>query len=266
MGKSWKTILIVLISFSIFFLIKNSLFGRFFSILNDLIDNRSISYMLAYLLIGIPLYGAVLILHPPGFFFSSLGFHREIFKALLFTFICSIPMLSGFVLIYSFNQGVTLNRIVITVIAAAFFEELYFRGFLFGQIFRFTGLGFVPAIILPSIIFALLHIYQSQNPVTMVGIFLVTLTGSAFFAWLYIEWDNNLWVPIFLHFFMNLFWLLFYGGSNALGSSYANIFRIITIALVIFGTLYYKRQRGLKLAINSNTLLMKREILTQEVV
>ena len=261
MSKSWKTILIVLISFSIFLLIKNSLFGRFFSILFNLIDNKSISYLLVYLLIGIPLYGAVIILHPPEYFFSSLGFHREILKALLFTFICSIPMLLGFVIIYSFNQGITINRVVITVIAAAFFEELYFRGFLFGQVFRFTRFGFVPAIVLPSLIFALLHIYQSQNPVTMVGIFLVTLMGSAFFAWVYVEWNYNLWVPIFLHLFMNLFWLLFYGGGDALGNILTNVFRVITIALVITGTIYYQKKRGLKLAVNINTLWKKREIL-----
>ncbi len=266
MSKSWKTILIVLISFSIFLIMLNYVFERFFVILNDLSDYKSMNYVLVYLLIGMPLYGAVLILHPPGFFFPSLGFHREIFKALLFTFICNIPLLLGFVLLYSFNQGITLDLIVVTVFAAAFFEELYFRGFLFGQIFRFTRFGFVPAIIIPSVIFALLHLYQSQDLVTMVGIFLVTLAGSAFFAWVYIEWDNNLWFPIFLHLFMNLIWSLFYGGSNALGSLYENIFRMITIALVIIGTLYYKKKRGLKLVINKDTLWMKREILSQEVV
>ena len=53
---------------------------------------------------------------------------------------------------------------------------------------------------------------------------------------------------------MNLHWMLFSVGDNALGGTYANIFRAITIIVTIVGTLFYKRQTGKKLVINRNRL------------
>jgi len=57
--------------------------------------------------------------------------------------------------------------------------------------------------------------------------------------------DNNLWVPIGLHLFMNLHWMLFSAGDNALGSIYANVFRAITITFTIVGQYCTKSVMGL---------------------
>jgi riboflavin transporter FmnP len=53
---------------------------------------------------------------------------------------------------------------------------------------------------------------------------------------------------------MNLHWMLFSAGDNALGGTYANIFRTITIILTIVGTLFYKKHSGKKLVISRNSL------------
>ncbi len=67
--------------------------------------------------------------------------------------------------------------------------------------------------------------------------------GAAWFAWLYVEWRNNLWLPIGLHILMNLYWALFDIESNALGGVWANVFRGLTIALSIIYTLRKKQPR-----------------------
>ncbi|HPR61515.1 MAG TPA: hypothetical protein PLF35_11245, partial [Prolixibacteraceae bacterium] len=79
----------------------------------------------------------------------------------------------------------------------------------------------------------------------------------AWFAWLYVEWENNLWVPIFLHIFMNFSWIFFEVGSNALGGVFINIFRAVTIALTILITILYHKKNGLK--------IKKRNLLINEV-
>ena len=135
---------------------------------------------------------------------------------------------------------------------------LFFRGILFGQIYRFTNIGFILSIVFGALVFALGHLYQSQDFTTLVGIFLTTFLGAILFAWVYVEWNYNLWVSIFLHLFMNLFWMMFSVSDNAFGGTYANIFRIITVVFIIGLTVLYKLKKGIKFEINKNTLLMKR--------
>lgn len=79
--------------------------------------------------------------------------------------------------------------------------------------------------------------------------------GAVLFAWLYIEWDENLWVPIFLHALMNLSWHLFEMDETALGGILPNVFRGLTIALAIIFTIVYKKRKGEHLAITKRNLI-----------
>ena len=78
--------------------------------------------------------------------------------------------------------------------------------------------------------------------------------GAGWFAWLFIEWKENLWIPIFLHIFMNLSWVLFEVDNNALGGYVTNIFRIITIALTVIITIIYNKRKD-KFSINRKNLI-----------
>jgi uncharacterized protein len=98
--------------------------------------------------------------------------------------------------------------------------------------------------------FGIGHIYQGNAFVETLGFFSITAMGAVWFAWLYIEWNANLWVPIFLHLLMNLSWALFDIGNNALGDLAANLFRNITITLTIVITIYSHREKGLKIRKN----------------
>jgi len=73
-----------------------------------------------------------------------------------------------------------------------------------------------------------------------------TAMGVVWFAWLYVEWGSNLWIPALLHTFMNLSWVLFDVSENVLGGVYANIFRAISIALTVFYTIRMNRKTGMK--------------------
>lgn len=141
---------------------------------------------------------------------------------------------------------------------AGFMEEFLFRAFLFGLLFRKAGWGFVPAGLAGALIFGMGHLYQGSTFAQASGIFAITAMGALWFAWLYIEWDS-LWVPVFLHVFMNLSWTLFEVSENALGGVNSNIFRIITIALTVVFTILSRKKAGLK--INRKTLWVNREML-----
>ncbi len=159
-------------------------------------------------------------------------------------FLGAAPMLLGAAALAGFRIRLDPGSIFTGCVLAAVAEELLYRAFLFGQLFRHSRLGFFPAGLIGALIFGAGHLYQSQDPSTMAGIFLVTMMGGLWFSWLYVEWGYNLWVPISLHFFMNLSWNLFPVSENALGPLGPNIFRALTIILSIALTVWHKRRSG----------------------
>jgi uncharacterized protein len=57
---------------------------------------------------------------------------------------------------------------------------------------------------------------------------------------------------------MNLSWLMFSVADNAFGGIYANVFRVLTIAMAIVFTIIYKRKKGLGLEVNQQALMPRR--------
>jgi uncharacterized protein len=186
--------------------------------------------------------------------FDNIGIQKGIIIGLLFSIIAVFPMLISSALIGHIGENLRMSDLIHKTLFAGFMEEYLFRGFLFGILFRKLGWGFIPASLLGALIFGLGHIYQGSTFFETTGVFLLTALGAIWFAWLYIEWNNNLWVPIFLHILMNLSWVLFEVSSNALGGSYTNLFRIITITLSIIITIKYNKKKGL--IINRKNLIL----------
>lgn len=256
-GRTWVRVLITLSAFAAYFILSKWAFAPLYQRLLTAGLPGIGAYILTYSLIGVPILLGTLILHGGRHLGEALGLARGIGQGAGLALVATLPMLLGYAAVFPFSDEVTGKKVMLGAVCAAFFEEVYYRGFLFGQLFRYTRLGFFPALIIGALLFASGHLYQSQDPATLVGIFLTTFMGAGFFAWVYAEWNYNLWVAIFLHFFMNLFWMLFSAGDNALGGGYANVFRVLTIALTVVGTLSYKRWQGLPLAIFRGTLWMK---------
>ncbi|MEM9983392.1 MAG: CPBP family intramembrane glutamic endopeptidase, partial [Bacteroidota bacterium] len=224
----------------------------------DLTNQLGISHIITYTISGIPLYIGTFLLGRKTAFFDNLGLNKSLVKGFLLALLCTLPMYIGFSFVFDFNPNVSLNTILISVVSAGFFEELFFRGFLFGLPFRKTKLGFITAVFFGALYFGLLHLYQSNELNELLGIFLITFLGGILFAWVYTEWEFNIWAPVFLHMLMNLSWELFAVSDNALGGTYSNVFRVMTIGLVIVLTVLYKKRNGLKRAIHRKNLFMKR--------
>ena len=182
-------------------------------------SSRTLHYTLNYLLAGLIPTGALFLLHARRDIASSMG------------------------LSHGFGTGLL-------------FEELVYRGFVFGQLFRYARWGFLPAALLAALAFGSLHLYQGHDPVSALTAFGVTALGSIFFSWLYVEWNYNLWSVIWLHTLMNLPWIVFrVSTSGAVGDIGANALRLCTIILAIGLTVAYKRKQGLPYRIQINTLI-----------
>ena len=222
-------------------------------------NNLGLSHIITYTISGIPLFVGAYLINLKSSIFKSFGLHTSIFKGFMFALLCTLPMYIGFALFFNFNAEISLNTLLIAVVSAGFFEELFFRGFLFGFLFRKTKLGFMLAVFFGAFYFGVLHLYQSTEFSELLGIFLITFLGGILFSWVYAEWNYNIWIPVFLHMLMNLSWELFNVSDNELGGVYSNIFRIITVVLIIVLTVVYKKRKGIPLAVHKKNLFLQKQ-------
>jgi len=227
-----------------------------------IVDNLNIKsflpanyYIRATLIALVPILiamGSLLFFHSPQNLLKSMGIDKGFWKGLGWAFVFTLPMLIGYAFVGELNTEMALKNFYWMVILAPLAEELLFRGFLFGQLFRFGGWGFVLAGLLSALIFGSLHLYQAEDIGSAIGVFMMTGMGGMWFAWLYIEWDNNLWLSIFLHLFMNAYWGIFAVADNAAGGFYANVFRVMTIVATIVVTKYFQNRNGTKTISSQN--------------
>lgn len=249
-----KVILISVISFAVFFFIDEFYFKILRQELNELIGQMGISHILAYSLVGIPIFAGILLLHKKKGFLESLGLNRSVLTGLIFSLVCTLPMFLIYPIFYDFNTEISLNQILIVGVAAGFFEELYFRGFLFGQFYRYTNFGFFSSAFLASLLVGVGHLFLGSDVVEIALIFFITFISGLIFGWVYSEWNFNLWVPVFLHIFINLSWEMFAIKYNY----YANFIRLATVILIVVLTFIYKKRKGLPMEITREHLIMKK--------
>lgn len=263
MNADARNILLVILGFAAYYL-AFEYFAEIKTALDGLVPHRDrldrvvpvglFTYFITYVLVGLPIFLATALVCRDADVLRQLGLKAPVLTGLLVAALATLPMFAGSLLEGTLPEEIDVPQTIANTAFAGFFEELYFRGFFFGLLFCRTRLGFISSVLLCSLVFASVHMYQSTAPAVLVGIFLTTFLGSALFAWLYAEWRFNLWVPIWLHALMNLSWALAASNSNALGSAYANIFRVLTIALVIGGTVWYKRRNQATFEVRRSTL------------
>jgi membrane protease YdiL (CAAX protease family) len=255
-NKEIKALIITIIAFSIYLFVR-----QYFQPIKTSLDKITqwglFSYFLTYLIIGIPIFLGTVLINRKINILKELGLINSIIKPLGWALVFTLPMIIGGLIFYNFNTDWDINNLLAGSLVIGLVEELFFRGFLFGQVYKNTRLGFIPAIFIGAVVFASGHLYQSQELGELIGIFAVTFMGAILYAWLYVEWDYNLWLPIFLHALMNLTWHIFEMDETALGGLLPNFIRALTIFAAISLTIFIKRKKGIDLSINRYVLLYK---------
>lgn len=222
------------------------LYDRVHLIVAPLHLQRTLAVTVMHVIVCLPVVIVLLFLHGRKDFPRSLGLDGNFIKGIVFALISTLPLFIAFPVVGDFNGGLTWDKLVRSAFIAAFFEEVIFRGFIFGQLFRYCKIGFWWSVIIPSLLFGSIHLYQGSDPLSSLAAFGVTFIGGLFFSWIYVKWDFNLWCPVGLHFFMNLSWLLFTveGNSVAAGGVVSNVFRILSVVVAIVLTNVYLRKRA----------------------
>ncbi|MBA6264635.1 CPBP family intramembrane glutamic endopeptidase [Colwellia sp. Bg11-12] len=160
-----------------------------------------------------------------------LGLKVEGFKNyFLAAVLCCLPMTVGYAYLSS-ELNLALSGIIVGSVYAGVFEEILFRAVLFGVLFRYCGLGFIPAALVSSVIFGMGHIYQGHDALSAFASFAVTSVAGTWFAWLFCESGYRIWFPLWMHIFMNAAYGIFGMSGGAAGDLEGNIFKASSIIL-----------------------------------
>lgn len=162
-------------------------------------------------------------------------------KGILASFVFCAPMFFILGIANGFNFIVSWELFFKDIFIAGFGEEFIYRAFLFGLLFYFSGWGFLSAGILSGFIFGLGHLYQANDIGSAIFIFLFTTGVSLGFSWFYYVW-NSLWMPVFLHGFMDLIWDSFKIEDNVTGSFWVNIARLSAVLLAVIYSLHVAKK------------------------
>ena len=200
---------------------------------------------LAYVPHALAAFGLAALLTRPRQAAGALGLAGRPGRALLLGLSLTVPMALGLALQIPLSmRPETPLALMRNAVLPGIGEELLYRGLLFGLLFRFAGWGFLPAALTGALLFGGAHLSQGGSAIEATGIFAITALGGVWFAWLYVEWDFDLWVPAALHVLMNAWWVVFPVADNALGPLWTVGLRLLVVVLSIAVTLAYAKRRG----------------------
>ena len=197
-------------------------------------------------LVPVLLSTAILIVQHRGFrgAFEELGLTGSAKTGFLFGFLATLPALIGFAL--TVKRSVTdlsLNDVLYKVagLARSAKRSCSARSLLGCSI---VGPGWAsgPAAILPSGAVRRSCISTlTLLPARCLVVFAVTGLGGLLFSYVFVRFGWNLWAPIALHVFLNLWWGVFDVSHNALGGWSDNVFRAASLALAFIIMIAAKR-------------------------
>lgn len=217
--------------------------------------SKALGFTVNYLLAGLVPLAVLLVLHGRGAA-ASLGLCGGFLRGAGFAALAVVPMFAGALFVGALPTALSCDQALRSVVVAGLFEELFFRGFLFGQLFRYARWGFLPAALMVGVVFGILHIYQGRDLVSALSAFAVTGLGSVFFCWIYVEQEYDLWSVVWLHALMNAAWIFCDTHANgAVGGGASNLLRVATLLLAVSLTLWRKRRHGLPYRITRKNLL-----------
>ena len=191
----------------------------------------------------IPLVVAAVVVGPRQMV-DGLGLNGSVWTAVKIGLVATAVLPVVYAFIAPFTPDDFVRRFLNGSLFPGIGEEIFYRGMLFGILFRFAGWGFLPAALLGATIFGIGHFAQGNSLSDFLGIFGITGAAAIWWSWMYIEWENNIWVPAGLHILMNGYFAMFDVADGTLGSWTFFAIRVVVVLISVAMTVVYARRRG----------------------
>jgi membrane protease YdiL (CAAX protease family) len=232
--KSIAVIVSVLITYNFW------TFLNYFSIVSvSVVENEYLDSFLFGLIQTAPVWVTSLLLFRKDAIRIS-GLTAPLLKGFGIAALSCIPLFLIFLFFFDFNESLNGHTIFNMALLAGIFEELVYRAFFFGALYGLLRWKFWPAVLVNAAIFSFGHLYQGYDFLSSLMTVLITGIGAVWFGWIYIRWNYNLWVPVFLHTLMNLSWHIFVvGDGTAAGGIASYVARALVIVVSVWLTLRY---------------------------
>jgi uncharacterized protein len=165
---------------------------------------------------------------------EAFGLGGGVWRGVGFGLAATIPMIAA--LFLSPLQGFQPDLAMGSGIIGPFAEELLFRGFLFGLLWRVAGWPIPVSILASALLFGLAHDGD------ILGTALPLAAGGAVLAWIAWKW-NSLWPAIALHACMNLWWDATRGEHvvPGVGPDLMSTAQLLSVAVAVGLTLRFSR-------------------------
>jgi membrane protease YdiL (CAAX protease family) len=185
---------------------------------------------------------------------GEFGLAASVGTGVFVGFIATLPMLVPFVFIAKVRADADVLFLVFTATIWPLGEEILFRGYAFRQLHRRAGWNLWVAAAATGLIFGLVHLgqaaVQNQPLAEQLGTVAMMSSLSMLSCWVFTRWEDNLWLLVSLHGFMNLWWALFDISENPLGGWFPNLMRLASVLLIIVLTLRHGRAKSLSGAVS----------------
>lgn len=186
---------------------------------------------------------------PPWRALREFGLLARVGTGVFVGFIATLPMVVPFLFIARVRGDVDVLFLVFTATIWPLGEEILFRGYAFRQLHRRAGINLWVAAAATGVLFGLVHLgqaaVQNQPLEGQLGTVLMMSSLSMLSCWVFTRWDDNLWLLVSLHGFMNLWWAVFDVSDNPLGGWFPNAMRLASVVLIVILTLRHGRIRRL---------------------
>jgi hypothetical protein len=181
---------------------------------------------------------------------DELGLARPFRPAVALALLSTLPLLVGLALIARrVDPAFAPAEVFYTALYSSFAEDLLYTGFAVRQLYRRAGWPFWIAVLGVAVTFGLGHVEKGRTLGQMAGLFAFTGAGLATFAWLFVEWGDNLWVPVSMHVLLDFWWALFGAGATAVaGGPIPMALTVASVALAIALTVRRRRRRAATVA------------------
>lgn len=195
----------------------------------------------------------------PKYILKEIGALKKSIHPIIIVFIFSVAVIP-LALVSQFCDCEHISLLGILIVVGLTIEgELVYRGFILSQLFRRASWGFLPAISIYPVLFTVKELILTTHFFNSIFQFIYILIFTLWLSWIYIEWNDNLWLTLVLHLAFRVPAYLFEADFAEIDADFTVVYLIQSLIVLfsVFITVKYAHPKSKRFRINSRNLIIQ---------